>query len=360
MNQTLRPQAKSEPTITCPNCRHEIKLTESLAAPLLEATRHRYEAKLAEIQREMSTREAAVRAQQGEVEAARAAIAEEVATRLEKERAGIAAEEARKAQRRVATELEQKNRDVTELNELLKQRDAKLAEAQTAQAELIRKERQLDDAKREMELTIQKQVQAELGKVRERATKDAEESFGLKIREREEQIAAMQRQIEELKRRAEQGSQQLQGEVQELAMEDLLRQKFPHDIIEPVPKGDFGGDLIHRVVGPSGQVSGAILWEFKRTKNWSDSWLAKLREDQRMAKAEVALIMSHALPKSFSHFDHIDGIWVTEPRCAIPVAIALAEIHHRLVDGASDRRRSADQNGAGLPVPHWFAVPAQD
>jgi hypothetical protein len=99
MNQTVRPQSKSEPTITCPNCRHEIKLTESLAAPLLEATRHRYEAKLAEIQREMGTREAAVRAQQAEVEAARTAIAEEVATKLHKEWVGIAAEEGRKAQR---------------------------------------------------------------------------------------------------------------------------------------------------------------------------------------------------------------------------------------------------------------------
>jgi hypothetical protein len=91
----------------------------------------------------------------------------------------------------------------------------------------------------------------------------------------------MQRQIEDLKRKAEQGSQQLQGEVQELALEALLRQRFARDLIEPVPKGEFGGDLIHRVLGPAGQVVGSILWEAKRTKNWSDGWLGKLREDQR-------------------------------------------------------------------------------
>jgi hypothetical protein len=103
-------------------------------------------------------------------------------------------------------------------------------------------------------------------------------------------------QIEDLKRKAEQGSQQLQGEVQELALEGLLRQKFPRDAFDPVPKGEFGGDLIQHVVGPTGQICGSILWEAKRTKNWSDGWLGKLREDQRAAKADVALLVSHALP----------------------------------------------------------------
>jgi hypothetical protein len=120
-------------------------------------------------------------------------------------------------------------------------------------------------------------------------------------------------------------SQQLQGEVQELALEGLLRQKFPRDAFDPVPKGEFGGDLIQHVVGPTGQICGSILWEAKRTKNWSDGWLAKLREDQRAAKADVALLVSHALPKGLQSFDFIDGVWVAEPPCAVPVAIALRE-----------------------------------
>ena len=100
---------------------------------------------------------------------------------------------------------------------------------------------------------------------------------------------------------------------------------FPRDTIEPVAKGEFGGDVLHRVNGPQGQHCGTILWESKRTKNWSDTWLPKLRDDQRTAKAEMALIVSHALPKGVERFDFIEGVWVTESRCAIPVAMALRQ-----------------------------------
>ena len=160
-------------------------------------------------------------------------------------------------------------------------------------------------------------MQAGLTETRDQARKEAEEEQRLKVAEKEQTIAAMQKQIEELKRRAEQGSQQLQGEVQELDLENLLRSRFPFDLIEPVPKGEFGGDVVQRVVAAGGQVSGAILWESKRTKNWSDTWLVKLREDQRTAKAEIAVIVSQALPKDVDTFDVVDGVWVAHPRAAI-------------------------------------------
>jgi hypothetical protein len=92
-----------------------------------------------------------------------------------------------------------------------------------------------------------------------------------------------------------------------------------------VPKGEFGGDVLHRVLGPTGQTCGAILWESKRTKNWSDGWLAKLRDDQRAAKADIALIVSSALPKGVEHFDLIENVWVADPRFAIPLATALRQ-----------------------------------
>jgi hypothetical protein len=104
-----------------------------------------------------------------------------------------------------------------------------------------------------------------------------------------------------------------------------LRAKFPTDIIEPVAKGKEGGDVLQRIFGPLGQSCGAILWESKRTKNWSDGWLAKLRDDQRTAKAEAALLISEALPKGVQSFDFIDGVWVAEPRCAMPLAIAIRQ-----------------------------------
>lgn len=143
-----------------------------------------------------------------------------------------------------------------------------------------------------------------------------------------------------MKRKAEQGSQQLQGEVQELELEALLRAKFPQDTIEPVPKGEHGGDVLHRVVGPLGKVCGTILWESKRTKNWSDSWLVKLREDQRAAKAEIAVIMSHALPKDVESFDLIDHVWVAHPRVAIPIAVTLRQ---SLLELAMARKASEGQ-----------------
>jgi hypothetical protein len=164
-----------------------------------------------------------------------------------------------------------------------------------------------------------------LTETREQARKEAEESLKLKVAEKDQTIASMQKKIEELKHRAEQGSQQLQGEVQELELEDLLRSKFPFDTIEPVAKGEFGGDVVQRVIGANGQQSGAILWESKRTKNWSDTWLPKLRKDQRTAKAEIAIIISQALPKDVETFETIDGVWVTHPRTTIPVAAILRQ-----------------------------------
>jgi len=134
----------------------------------------------------------------------------------------------------------------------------------------------------------------------------------------------MQKQIEDLKRRAEQGSQQIQGEVQELELEALLRAKFPRDTIDPVPKGEFGGDALQRVIGPLGQICGTILWS-QTHQELSDIWLAKLRDDQRTAKAEIAVLISQVLPKGVENFDLVDGVWVAHPRVAIPVGTMLRQ-----------------------------------
>lgn len=317
----------NEPTITCPKCKEEIRLTESLAAPLIEATRKQYQQQLAEKDAEITKKEADLRAKERAVNEARREVeqqvADKVAEQLRAERARVAEEEAKKAKAECAAEMDQKSRELLDLQELLKSRDTKLAEAQKAQAEFARKSRELDDQKRELELTIERQVQAEITEVRAQAKREAEETERLKVAERDQKIASMQRTIEELQRKAEQGSQQLQGEVLELALENLLRTKFPHDTIEPVPKGEFGGDTLHRVVSPTGVSAGTILWESKRTKNWSNGWLAKLREDQRTAKAEISVLVSQALPDGVEAFDVIDGVWVAHPRVIIPVATIL-------------------------------------
>jgi hypothetical protein len=323
----------AEPTIICPNCKTKIKLTESLAGPLIESTRHEYEQRIARQNADIARREAAIAK-------AKESLEEQVADKVRLERAKIVAEEAKKAKLAAATDLEQKTKEVADLQDVLKQRDAKLAEAQKAQADLIRKQRELDDAKREVELTVEKRVQEGLTATRDQARKETEEQMKLKVMEKEQTITSMQRQIEDLKRRAEQGSQQLQGEVQELELEALLRAKFPLDSIDPVPKGEHGGDALHRVMGPLGQACGTILWESKRTKNWSDGWLSKLRDDQRTAKAEVAVIVSQILPKGVEAFESIDGVWVSHPRVALPLAVSL---RYALVDIASARSATEGQ-----------------
>ena len=319
----------TEAAITCPNCKTEIRLTESLAAPLIETTRRQFQQQLAQKDDEISKREQGILEKERQLTTAKNKLDEQVAHQVEDQlkidRARITIEESRKSKQAFSNDLEQRSREVAELQAILKSQEAKLTEAQKTQADLLRKQRELDDAKRELDLTIEKRIQEGLSVTRHQARKEAEDEQRLKVLEKEQTIVAMQKQIEDLKRRSEQGSQQLQGEVQELELENLLRSKFPFDAIEPVPKGEFGGDVLHRIIGPNGQPSGTILWEFKRTKNWSDSWLVKLRDDQRAAKAEIAVIVSQVLPKGVETFDLVEGIWVTHPRAALPVAMILRQ-----------------------------------
>ena len=315
----------TEPTITCPSCKTEIKLTESLAAPLIEITKRDYEERLAQKDADSSKREASLREREVALTKAKETLDEQVSDKLKVERTRIVAEESQKAKLALSHDLEQKAKELAEIQEVLKLKDEKLAEAQKTQADLLRKQRELDDAKRELDLTVEKRVQEGLTATREQAKKEADEASKLKLMEAEQTIFAMQKQVDELKRKAEQGSQQLQGEVQELELEALLSAKFPLDQINPVPKGEFGGDVLQHVVGPFGQICGTILWESKRTKNWSDGWLVKLREDQRQAKAELAVIVSQALPKEVDTFDLMERVWVTHPKEALPLAMALRQ-----------------------------------
>jgi hypothetical protein len=348
----------SEQIMKCPSCGADIKLTDSLAASLSAPIRKHYEKLMLEKDKDVSDRERAIREKEKSLADEKAAIEEKIAGKvneqLKLDRIKIAAEESKKAKLAMATDVEQKTKELAELQEVLKQRDTKLAEAQKAQADLLKKQRELDDAKRELELTVEKRVQSGLVAVRDQAKKEAEEDLQLKVKEKEQTISSMQKQIEELRRRAEQGSQQLQGEVQELEIEELLRTKFPFDTIEPVPKGEHGGDALQRVVNSLGQICGTIIWESKRTKNWSDGWLPKLREDQRAAKAEIAIIVTQALPKDVDIFDHVDGVWVIHPKVILPIAMML---RHSLIEIATARQSSEGQQTKMELVYHYLTGP---
>jgi hypothetical protein len=248
-----------------------------------------------------------------------------VSNRLAAERGQLIVAETKKAREAAAADLQAKEAEAAELRKVLEVNNAKLAEAQQQQAELMRRQRALDEEKRELDLTVEKRVQASIDQIQIKARQDADEAARLRVAEKDQTIESMTRTIEELKRKAEQGSQQSQGEVLELELELLLRGRFPTDLVEPVGKGELGADVVQQVNGSIGQAAGIILWESKRTKAWSDGWLAKLRDDQRRCGADVALIISQALPKHIEHFDLVDGIWVAHPRYALPVAVALRQ-----------------------------------
>jgi hypothetical protein len=292
---------------------------------LLDEFRRRFQEQLAHKDTEVTRKLDALRREQQELATAREQVEEQIQLRVAVERIQLASVETGKAREAAAAELQAKAAEATELREALEVNNAKLAEAQQAQADVMRRQRALDEEKRELDLTIEKRVQASISTVRAKAKQDADEAARLRVLEKDQTIESMTRTIEELKRKAEQGSQQTQGEAFELELENLLRGKFPFDLIEPVPKGETGGDIVHTVNGQLGAPAGVILWELKNTKNWSDIWLPKLRDNKRAAKADVALIISTALPKGIETFDLVDGVYVAHPRCAVPVALTLRQ-----------------------------------
>lgn len=341
----------TEPRITCPNCNHSIKLTESLAAPLIAETRRQFQVRIESKDAEIAKKIGDMAKQKEDLAKDRAALEDQIVQRLNTERAQIVAAEGKKARMALASEIEIKSKETEELRQLLTANNEKLAAAQQEQAEFLRKQRDLEEKTRELDLTIEKRVQAIAGEIRVGAKNEADDAFKLKLAEKDQQMTQMSRTIEELKRKMEQGSQQTQGEALELELENMLRSRFPMDLIEPVAKGELGADLVHRVEANLGRTAGTILWESKRTKSWSDTWLVKLREDQRRSNADIALIVSQALPKHIETFDLMEGVWITHPRCALPVAIALRQ---SLIELANARVAQEGQQTKMEQVYHYL------
>jgi len=176
------------------------------------------------------------------------------------------------------------NIKISDLNEQLEEKTKNLKEAQKQELELRKRQRELVEKEEKLELELSRKIDAERQKIIQKTSKEFEETHRLKDAEKDKQLDDMKRQIDELKRKAEQGSQQMQGEVLELELEESLKEEFPFDVIEPVAKGVKGGDIIQTVKTQSGRICGKILWETKRTKNWSESWIQKLKMTSVMQK----------------------------------------------------------------------------
>ncbi|HUD04534.1 MAG TPA: DUF2130 domain-containing protein, partial [Patescibacteria group bacterium] len=155
-------------------------------------------------------------------------------------------------------------------------------------------------------------------KISEEASRKAAEEQRLKIREKDLQLDEIRRVNEDLKRKLEQGSQQRQGEVLELDLEEQLRAKFTNDEFVPIPKGVEGADIWQKVKF-QGKIVGSILWETKRTKAWSNGWIAKLKDDAGKISASESIIVSQVMPEGSASFDRKDGIWITTYEHAIGI-----------------------------------------
>ncbi len=201
------------------------------------------------------------------------------------------------------------------------EKDKALAAANQREAELLQKETQLDNEKRELELTVKRKLSEERDNVYRTAKEKADEENRLKLEAERKRADDAIKAAEELKRRLEQGSQQAQGEILEINLEDKLRATFKTDEFSPVPKGISGGDLVQTIRGVGGTVT--ILWEFKNTKSWSDGWVEKIKANQRSGKHDLAAIVTRALPKDIINCGNKDGVWICDTDSLAGIAMAL-------------------------------------
>lgn len=231
--------------------------------------------------------------------------------------------------------------EIKDLKSSLEEKEKKLSEMRNEELKLREERRKLQEKEKEFELTFQRKLDDERKRIEETIMKNATENFRFKEMEKEKIISDLKKSLEEAQRKASQGSQQTQGEVLELDLENTLKTSFPNDQIEPVEKGIKGADIRQIVKSPRGTVCGTILWESKRTKAWTDEWLVKLKDDLRFEKADIPVIVSTVLPREAENgFGLKDGVWIVSHSLVLPLAIM---IRKNLLDVGYQKALSVNQ-----------------
>ena len=272
---------QAEEPVACPKCNHRFQLTEGISRQAIERHAGELERSLAEHKKKLEAQVAAEAKAQFEIE--------------------------RKA-----------------LNEALSAKDGTLARFRTEELTLRRQLHEAEDARKNRDLEYQRKLDAERTRIEDKARAALTEEVSRKEAQFRLQMESVQRELADAKRKAEQGSQQLQGEALELSLESLLKAAFPLDEILPVPKGMNGADLIQHVRSPSGLVCGTIVWEAKQTKAWQSAWLRKLKDEQQEIGAEFAVIVTAAMPREAREpFLRDSDVWVTRYDAARPLAECL-------------------------------------
>ena len=291
--------------ITCPNCGHHFSLSE--------IQKHELEEMRTKIQKET------------EEETKKKAFAWANAE-IEKQR-----KEAENEAKKIREEMEEKNKkQILEL-ENLRKRDE---EARKKEEQFLRQQTEFENLQKNLEIEKEKAKLEERKRLEDEFSKQAQEKLALemekmnlenekRLRAKDEQIEQMKRSIEDAKRKSEQGSMQIQGELQENALKELLAMNFPFDTISDVEKGIRGADLVQDVRNEFGQNVGKIAWESKNTKNWTEAWVEKLKEDRLRAGAGIAVLVSNVLPEGVKNFGLYRDIWVTNYESLLPLASIL-------------------------------------
>jgi hypothetical protein len=276
--------------IICPYCKKTIPLTEALSHQIKENYQKIYQKRLFEERKKLE---------------------EQLKIDLAK---------------KIKEELEMQIKDKINENEELKKQNKAFQEQLL---ELNKLMRQLRFENEKQKIEMEKKLTEEQEKIRRQQKDQLEKEFQLKILEKDKKLNDALKLAEEYKRKLEQGSQQLQGEVLELQLEELLKKEFPIDEVKEVPKGVKGADILQIVKNQFGKNCGTIIWELKRTKNWSDEWVSKLKDDQRAVKAEVAVLVSNILPANLKYFGLYQGIWVCSTESVLEITTIL---RHSLIN----------------------------
>jgi len=243
--------------------------------------------------------------------------------------------------------------EIRVLRESEKEKEEKLAVAQRKELEMLRREKEIQNRETELELTVAKKLLSEREELKQQLRKEEEQRLSVKeeehqfkMKDLQLQLEEQKRLIEEMKRRAEQGSMQRQGEVQELLLEELLKDHFPFDLVNEVGKGLEGADCILSVRNHLGHDCGQIIFESKRTKTFSNLWIDKLKADMRTAGADVAILVTQTYPKELTCFGEKDGVWI----CSFGEVMALTTALRHTIINVADARRSEENKGEKMQL----------
>ncbi|UAY51337.1 DUF2130 domain-containing protein [Ferruginibacter albus] len=312
--------------IKCPHCGNVFDVEDVLAADIEKKYQQKYQDELKQSLNKVEADKKKLETEQVQFEEKKKRENEIFAQKLQQEKQKMELELQEQLKSKIAADYEGKLKLVEENN---RQNEEKLKAARQKEIEFLQKEQQMKNKEAELEITLQKKLQEERTNITEQIRKQEteknllkENEFQLKLREMEKQLDDQKKLAEEMKRRAEQGSMQLQGEVQEIILEELLKTNFPFDEITEVGKGVRGADCIQHIRNNTGQACGKIIFESKRTKDFALDWVEKLKVDMRNSSADIAVIVTQAMPKDMERFGEKNGVYI----CTFTEVIALVNV----------------------------------